>query len=287
MIVIYEKPGRLANSLWLYAHFIAFSEENDIPVCFPALADYGRYFKSTANSLMYNYPTKRSTFPFSFLRNAFLKLIPFFVKVCQKLGLKFNHLGFMFLKNGQEINLEEPAYLPTLSKRFVLLKGWLYRADNLIVKHKEKIVSYFEPIVAHEKNVNELIGNCRKKCDFLVGVHIRREDYRTAFDGIYYYDIKDYKMKMDEIQLLFKDRNIGFLICSNEKIDSSEFSGLKIFMGNDHIIEDMYSFAKCDLIIGPPSTYSMWASFYGNVPLYQVKEINRKVLLEDFTIIIN
>ena len=33
-------------------------------------------------------------------------------------------------------------------------------------------------------------------------------------------------------------------------------------------IGDLYSLAACDYIIGPPSTYTQWASFYGQVPRF-------------------
>jgi hypothetical protein len=32
----------------------------------------------------------------------------------------------------------------------------------------------------------------------------------------------------------------------------------------------MYVLAACDLILGPPSTFSIWASYYGQVPLMQL-----------------
>jgi hypothetical protein len=33
---------------------------------------------------------------------------------------------------------------------------------------------------------------------------------------------------------------------------------------------DLYALAKYDYILGPLSSYSQWASFYGNKPLYQL-----------------
>lgn len=62
----------------------------------------------------------------------------------------------------------------------------------------------------------------------------------------------------------------------------------RFFLGNSlllkklFIIEDMYSLAECDYIIGPPSTYTMWASFYGEVPLYMVDNPSLKPVLSDF-----
>jgi hypothetical protein len=41
-------------------------------------------------------------------------------------------------------------------------------------------------------------------------------------------------------------------------------------MSRGSAVEDLYSLARCDYLLGPPSTFSLWASFYGNVPLHQM-----------------
>lgn len=50
-------------------------------------------------------------------------------------------------------------------------------------------------------------------------------------------------------------------------------------------IEDLYALSKCDYIFGPPSTFSMWASFYGEVPLKFFETTNEKFSLNDFSVI--
>jgi hypothetical protein len=37
-------------------------------------------------------------------------------------------------------------------------------------------------------------------------------------------------------------------------------------------VEDLYAFAGCDLLVGPPSTFTAWAAFYGEVPLLHVED---------------
>jgi hypothetical protein len=88
---------------------------------------------------------------------------------------------------------------------------------------------------------------------------------------------------MWQVNCLFGNRKVGFLVCSNEKHEPQKFSGLRVFLGTGQPIEDMYGLAGCDYIMGPPSTYSMWASFYGEVPLYQFEDANRKISIEDFS----
>lgn len=73
---------------------------------------------------------------------------------------------------------------------------------------------------------------------------------------------------MHKVEGCFEKEKIRWLICSNEFIDLGYFSGFDTIKGNGQIVEDMYAFAACDYIVGPPSTYTGWASFYGKKPLY-------------------
>ncbi|MFN5837557.1 MAG: hypothetical protein ACK47J_12755, partial [Pseudanabaena sp.] len=63
------------------------------------------------------------------------------------------------------------------------------------------------------------------------------------------------------------------------------FTKYNIRFGINGIIEDLYSMAKCDYLIGPPSTYSMWASFYGMVPLLHIYDKHQIINLKDFLIV--
>jgi hypothetical protein len=44
----------------------------------------------------------------------------------------------------------------------------------------------------------------------------------------------------------------------------------------------MTAMSLCDAIIGPPSTFSQWASFMGRVPRLQIKSRDQVVREEDF-----
>ena len=45
---------------------------------------------------------------------------------------------------------------------------------------------------------------------------------------------------------------------------------------------DLYGLAACDYIIGPPSTYSHWASFWGKGPLRPLDSSDLQLKLGDF-----
>ncbi|HAX17707.1 MAG TPA: hypothetical protein DCY00_03825 [Actinobacteria bacterium] len=59
-----------------------------------------------------------------------------------------------------------------------------------------------------------------------------------------------------------------------------------IYNSQNHFIEDLYSLALCDYIFGPPSTFSMWASFYGEVPLRFITNPDTDLSLDKFKKII-
>ena len=48
-------------------------------------------------------------------------------------------------------------------------------------------------------------------------------------------------------------------------------------------ITDLYGLSSCDYIMGPPSSYSQWASFVGNVPIQFLLSDDADVLLGQFS----
>src|SRR5262249_46045568 len=80
------------------------------------------------------------------------------------------------------------------------------------------------------------------------------------------------------------NRKVTFVVCSNEEIEKVSFLPLQVIKGPGHVVKDIYLLAKCDYIMGPPSTYTLWASFYGNKPLYQLRSIAEQARPESFKV---
>ena len=66
----------------------------------------------------------------------------------------------------------------------------------------------------------------------------------------------------------FPGRKVAFLVCSDERQDPAVFAGLNVTFSDNSAVVDMYALAGCNFIVGPSSSFSQWASFYGNVPLH-------------------
>jgi hypothetical protein len=83
---------------------------------------------------------------------------------------------------------------------------------------------------------------------------------------------------------LLQGKQVVFWVCSDEGVAADAFPGLRVEPGVGTILEDLCSLARCDLLIGPPSTFSAWASYYGRVPLYSMVDSSHMPTLEEFVI---
>jgi hypothetical protein len=118
----------------------------------------------------------------------------------------------------------------------------------------------------------------------LVGVHVRRTDYERFKDGRFFYSHAQYRDLMVSVEAIFPERDVTFLVCSDERVPSEAFAGLDVVRGPGQELEDLYALASCDLIIGPPSTYSAWASYYGEVPRCQISDPTELVARTSFVV---
>jgi len=117
-----------------------------------------------------------------------------------------------------------------------------------------------------------------------VGVHLRQGDYRTWLAGRNFFPTPCYVQWMHELAEQFPERKVAFLVCSDEPRDAREFSGLQVGWGPGSPVGDLYALAKCDYILGPVSSFSQWASFYGNKPLRHVRDRGERVDCDSFRV---
>jgi hypothetical protein len=282
MLIISAKSGQLGNRLLLFANFIAFAIENNLTVLNPAFEEYANLFESTSKDFLCRYPHT----PLSISGNKFLrKYYYIFNRYLAESG-KFNTLE---IKRNQTFSWSKSNIVNDLNPRTLnFFQGWLFRdgwfVDDLptLHKHRETICTYFQPLNKYKLNVDKLISHIRSQAEIIIGVHIRHGDYQQHHNGLYFYSVEEYLKVIKLVKELFTDKKLTFLICSNQKQKESYFQDISHVYGNNHIIEDMYSLAQCDYIIGPPSSYTMWASFYGKKPLYMIRNINKALTVQDF-----
>jgi len=122
-------------------------------------------------------------------------------------------------------------------------------------------------------SINTLFGT-RK----ILGVHVRRGDYVTWRNGRYYYDLCQYNRLIKSA--LSCDQFDGVFISSNDIEARAFFKNQGYYTGTlNSVGEDLFGLSSCAAIIGPPSSFSMFASFYSETPLQWIFEGDQKTFL--------
>lgn len=270
MIIIARNYGQLGNRLFLYGHFIAAAEEYGIELANPSFAEYAHLFPATASNLWCRYPYLRTgcSTPRTWQRVALSKAIYTGTRALSLTRLNQYPFRVIRIRGEETCDLGGNEFADAArGKRHILASGWLFRSEHLFQKHASVVRQHFALPETNRNSVDRLLGGLRKDSDVIIGIHIRHGDYASFMNGRYFYSLQQYADVMRRIVSQLTGQRIKFLVCSNAVWEPGIFEGLDIMQGTGHITEDMYALAETDLIIGPPSTYTGWASFYGGKPV--------------------
>ena len=283
MIIVANKSGQLANRLFLFGHLIAFALENRGTIVNPTLEEYADFFPATRRDLLCKYPPPVAPLPAGAAarRKAFDLMVLWRNRIITRKPLP-QHIGFMEVSSDEVCHLDRETFQRMARKKLLLLAGWNYRSYAAFDKHADTIRRIFQPTDAIKANVSRLLAEARRDGDVLIGIHIRRGDYKEHRGGRFYFDWTQYADAMRSAEVLFAGRSVRFLLCSNVPVETEAFAEFRFTLGSGHIAEDLSAFVGCDYLLGPPSTYTMWASFMGQVPLYQMFEADAAFSLADF-----
>lgn len=272
MIIIASKSGQLGNRLFQFAHFIAFSRQHGVTIWNPGFEEYADSFEGTFKSPFSCYPAvERGFIVAPRLRSGIYGIASRLAYFIKSRGLSTDRLRALFLEWGQEFQLDDPAFEASICKYQILFAyGFEFRARSYFATHAEAIRSFFTPRQHHLARIEPVLAAARGRADIVIGVHIRGGDYKEYLGGKYFFELADYLKIMEATQRLFAGKRVCFLVCSNERLDVNKFSSFDIVLGPGLPVEDLYTFARCDYLLGPPSSFTLWAAFYGECPLYQV-----------------
>jgi hypothetical protein len=162
------------------------------------------------------------------------------------------------------------------------VRGWLFRDVDGRQKHRRAIMDFFAPIPTLAAMASHAIAEGRRNTDVLVGVHLRRGDYRAWSGGRHFYDDATMVRILAQLVKLLAPRRCRFLLASNEAISLESYQSLDVLPAPGHPVGDLYSLAGCDYIIGPPSTYTLWAGWYGESLVHHVTDPQTPLQLSDF-----
>lgn len=271
---IYYLPqfGQLGNQLTIMAHLIAFAKTYNYEIIYPYSKFLNENLKS--NKIMdgkFKYSKFLSFKLYSILLINLIKIITL------KRDFFF---GSSLIINNEFIadNQINPNQLPTR----IIITSWLFRFYSGVKQHDKYLRGQllFEEKIVNKVNIQ--ISEIKKTFNkhTLIGIHVRRGDYIRWLNGIHYYDLNFYYLKMSELSKNFS--NCLFIICSNEIVNFSNIENLKMYYTNGLAIEDLCFLSQCDYILGPPSTFSGWAAFMGNKLIHFLNNQDEQILLSSF-----
>jgi len=178
-----------------------------------------------------------------------------------------------------------------LRHRHIVVSGWHARWYDLFQKYRDEITDLFtldsqytEPVKAKMQKVEQgSTGSIVR-----LGVHIRRGDYRIFHDGKYLYDDEVYQRHIRRFMMLHPGKAIHVYIATNDpEVKESSYQeqcpGAHVHCLGGSSPEDLFMLSECDYLIGPPSTYSLVAAMYRDIPLYRMDETDEDMMtLESF-----
>lgn len=262
MLILFKSYGDHSNRLFQNVRIETFCIKHNITLINPTFGDLSKYYNNPVNSNHYGIS--------KILSNKIFALILIKLKI-------FNAITFTNKKN---INV----LLKNPSKDFYA-HDWQYKVDYfteeyqdlMIEKYSLKEIYYKDnPLYLDLLNINRLKTS-------IIGIHIRKGDYKTWKDGKYYFEDETYLSFMENMEkeiLKKENKKCLFIIFSNVKTSFEESENIQISNNTWYI--DHFIMGKCDYLIGPPSTFTMWASYIGKTKYLHMESSSQKIDLKHF-----
>lgn len=119
----------------------------------------------------------------------------------------------------------------------------------------------------------------------LIGVHLRRRDYRTFAGGEFFFEDEEYNRQMLEVAASARPecQPVFILICEEPlDVDNFRSSNVRCF-GPSSVGVDQALLETCDGIMGPHSTFNAWPSFLYGIPRAVITRRGTDLRHDDFS----
>lgn len=254
MILLIDNGGQTCNQLWIYASSLIHSIDTGERICVLTYDKEIIHFPNLVHSKHFSFPLYSRIMHKCFGIGTYVKIIRRIIR-----GKHHDFYPFLiWIFRGK------------------VIKPW----DNLYDLNHNDYYDKISTTFAFSKDIEEfvdpqILANA-KDYDMIVGVHIRRGDYRFWKSGHYFYEMSQYRVICEQIRNLYPQQKIIFFLSTNEIINADEWKGVDYFVINkSSAMKDLYCLSKCDIIIGPPSSFSRWAAFIGKKKLCFILDNNQ------------
>ena len=276
-LIVLESYGDHSNRLLQSINYEAFCRENNIFYVNPSFKNMVSYYEG-CRLCHPGYYMIQKVFSFNVIGRVLRKLK--ITKGAFMIGQIFERFGFIKIIKCDICSVD---YTNVLLKAFemwntVYVTGWFFW-PLLVQKHtaffhdkyklKEK---YFLNNTMYHKIMK------LKKEKTLIGIHIRRGNYKRSK---FYYDNETYHRFIENMKQIIKGSCV-FIIFSNEDVGFEE--DMELYISKETWYIDQYLMSQCDYLIGPPSTFTKWASYINNVKCYHIQNAHDEIKISDFIV---
>lgn len=163
-----------------------------------------------------------------------------------------------------------------LRHKHIVVSGWNVRFYEHFLTYRDEICQLFKIDEQYTHPVEEAmkVAEADKK-GVRLGVHIRRGDYAQWQYGKYCFDDDTYARLINRFAALHEGETIHVYLSTNDpEVHAETYQKLcpkvKIHLLQGNAPSDLYMLSACDYVIGPPSTFSLVAAMYRDIPLYRM-----------------
>lgn len=273
MIINLSSSGNMCNRLLQFAHTIAIGINNKQDVSHLYMGDLASDF-DFLNS---------NEIKIKVLKNSIFKSKIWFEirRRIEKLYIQNDYNRY----NIKSINSNEQLLNTVKNRKITIVNNWYVRDYNSIKKYRRQIQNIIKPKQKYLTRASDEISMLKQTYTTIIGIHMRRGDYKVWHNGDFYYSDQQYYDLMDKLNKDLKKNkeNPIFLLFSNEEIAIEKFNkvfNIKVCTGSP--VEDLTVLSMCDYIMGPPSTFSWFAHYLGNSKYKVIFQPEKEISLEDF-----
>lgn len=269
VIIVCDQYGRLGNRLYLFSQFILFCKKNNFELWIPGFYEYKSYFSNKNNLISFQSSIEKNLYFISEID--FYYSIVRIIKIIKRINVLSNCIySFQSEVDGNPwIRINKSKFPIIFFEGFIFFKYKLETENNLAL-----IKNIFQPASQFDYEINKPIDLLTKDSSLLCGILIRQTDYRSWNNGRYFFTTHEYLEIIHKISSLLCSFEIAFFIATDEIQDESLFRGIKCYIRTGYPLENLYSLSKCDFLVGPPSSYIGWASYYGHRNLFTIESMS-------------
>lgn len=271
MIIVLDNSGRLCNRLVLFAHVCATAIESKQSFCHLMAGDVMSFAKLDKTELA--------------VFNIFcIEKIPLWSFIMRCRGAFYERISLPNVERYKQGNVMRTKKMTCHSFPLHIIFSWWYRNAKALIRQRNNICRILAPKDEYLYGPKDFAEKIRVCGCLLVGVHVRRGDYRGFAGGRYFFSDEEYVRFLKMTQEVLPGK-VRFVMVSDEPLDEFFFKhkglDVSIFRGED-FREDLVMLSLCDYVIGPWSSFSWWASYYGGNKLCHLHNRDDVVRFDSF-----